>query len=93
MPIDNQESKMSTFRVLHASVLRDSGILRVVPEGDPSDDSLSFSVEGEPDKRLQFRTARPIYDSNGELLSERIFVVDRPEFDLTTLIGKRICNV
>lgn len=47
---------------------------------------------GEPEKRLQFRTGRPIYDSDGRLAKERIIIAEVPDFDVATLVGKEISN-
>lgn len=85
-----------TFNVLHASTVRESGIMRVEEvdrTGNEFGDSQVFFVVGEPDKKLVFRSGRPVYDDDGRLKAERIFIVEKPDFDITVIVGKQIVCV
>lgn len=83
---------MFVYRVLHATARRSSGILRVIPEDDLPNNSFCLAVEGEPDKKLQIQAGRPIFNEDGSLSVEKILIVESPDFDLTTLIGKRLTD-
>jgi hypothetical protein len=64
---------MSTYFVRTASIYRNAGILGVDILESKAHRGLKFEVVGEPDKRLKFRTARPVYDEAGKVLANRIF--------------------
>jgi len=83
---------MSLYRVVHASVRRDCVSLRVVPENEVGGSGW-YTVEGDPEKLLRIRTGRHIYDDDGNLLAEVILIMEMPDFDVTTIIGKRIVSV
>ncbi len=83
---------MATYRVMHASIVRNHAVLRVtqVAEGPLVDFSSQFHVVGETDKVLTFQSVRLIYDVTNKPTGECIFTFSRPQFDVTPLIGKRI---
>ena len=51
-----------------------------------------FSVVGQPEKTLRFRSGRPIYNEAGELSNERIMIVEPPAFDIASLVGHEISS-
>lgn len=83
---------MATYRVLHASVYRTTGILRVDYEScEPSDlGKPLLIVEGEPTRRLQVRGGRILFDENNQIRSQRILLIEPPHFPIIELIGKRL---
>lgn len=83
---------MATYRVMHASIVRNMALLRVLRVDDEPlvDFSPQFHVVEETDKVLMLQSARLIYDKTNKPTQERIFTFSRPEFDVTPLIGKRI---
>ena len=78
------------YRVQHASTNRNSGLLRVAPVTTdlPAGDVLV--VDGDAKRSVVFRTGRPAYDADNNLQPERIFVVELPDYDITSLIGELI---
>lgn len=82
---------MTVYRVLRASIYRRSGILSVEVEESDDRDGPDFEIEGEPGKKLRFRTGRVVVE--GDTLSKkRILVIEPPEFPVEELIGRRILS-
>lgn len=59
-----------------------------MPYGPMNLESTSFVVAENSTQQIQLRTGRPTYDENNNLLPERIWVVEIPDFDIESLIGK-----
>jgi hypothetical protein len=79
------------YRVLHASIRRGSGIIRVVGEGDECL-ATTLIVDGAPTKRVCLRSARPIFNEDNTLSSEIILIVEEPEFEIETLVGELLVS-
>jgi len=47
-------------------------------------------VDDDPAKLLRFRTGRCISDDDGHLSGDYIFIMEKADFDVTTIVGKRI---
>lgn len=80
------------YRITKASIVRDAGLLRVVPIDGESDHSQFLYVVESPPKCLTFRTGRPIYDEEGHLTPELILVVDKPDFKIESIIGTHLSS-
>ena len=78
----------TSYRVEHASVIRNSGLLRVAPVATDLRAGDVLVVDGDATRSVVFRTARPTYDANNNIQPERIFVVELPDFDITSLVGE-----
>ena len=78
----------TSYRVQQASTIRNSGLLRVAPVATdlPAGDILV--VDGDATKSVVLRAGRPTFDDDNNIQPERIFVVELPDFDITSLIGE-----
>jgi uracil-DNA glycosylase len=82
------------YEVKKASIVRDSGLLRVLPLEDNGQDGFrSLYVVECPTKNLTFRTGRPVYDDDGKLMRELILVVDKPDFDIQSIVGMHLSSI
>ncbi len=82
------------YQITKASVVKDAGLLRVRPIGDgESDHSKHLCVVESPSKCLTFRTGRPVYDEEGRLTPELILVVEKPDFEIETIVGMHLSSI
>ena len=72
----------TSYRVQHASVIRNSGLLRVSPVSQDLAEGELLSVDGDPTRTVVFRTGRRTYDADNNLQPELIFVIEVPNFSL-----------
>ncbi len=81
------------YEVKRASVYRETGLLRVLPleVHGPTDLRLLYVVEC-PTKCLTFRGGRVVYDDDGDLSPEYIFIVEKPDFDIKAIIGMHLSD-
>jgi hypothetical protein len=82
---------MIIYRVLTASVYRQSGILSVQIEELMDGVGPDLEVEGQPGKRLRYRAGRIVYD-NGNVTNRRIIIIESPEFPIEELKGQRLLS-
>ena len=82
------------YQIMKARLVRDAGLLRVLPinDGDPAHSNLLRVLESPP-KCLTFRAGRPVYDEEGRLTSELIFIVEKPDFDIESIIGMHLSSI
>lgn len=79
---------MGIYLVLYASLYRGHGILRVAIEERGSAGPLQ--VEGDPSRTVKVYGGRVIFGPNNEVLDDRIFFIDAPDFPISELVGKRL---
>jgi|GEM_PF-7019191 len=82
---------MIIYRVLRASLYRQSGILSVQIEGSEDGSGPDLEVVGQPEKKLRYRAGRIVYD-NGRVTNRRILIIEPPEFPIEELNGQRLLS-
>jgi hypothetical protein len=82
---------MVIYRVLGASVHRQTGILSVQIEESKDGAGPDLEVEGQPEKKLQYRAGRIVYD-NDNVTNKRILIIELPEFPIEELKGQRLLS-
>ncbi|MFO0884018.1 MAG: hypothetical protein U0894_07525 [Pirellulales bacterium] len=81
------------YEVKRASVYRETGLLRVLPlEVHGPTESRLLYVVGCPTKCLTFRGGRVVFDDDGNLSPEFIFIVEKPDFDIKSIIGMHLSH-
>lgn len=76
------------YRVLKASLHRGHGILRVAIEAWGHSGPLQ--VEDDPSRKVSVYGGRVIWGENNEMLEDRIFFIEPPDFPIAELVGKRL---
>jgi hypothetical protein len=88
------KEQLMIYLVKKATIVRDSGLVRVLPIEDGTSDKLTqLHVIESPTKCLTFRASRRIFDEAGHDTSEFIFIVEKPNFDIKSIIGMHLSSV
>jgi hypothetical protein len=84
----------SMYRVLSATVIRTTLVLKVLPDGlRRSDGGRYLEVDGQPERKLEVRGGRVLFERDDTISDDRLVFCDLPDFPANELVGQKLIPV